>query len=283
MATLTVDKNMLLVAASPPRPFSPQVRNGETLEDKYATRAALRWIASLRAAADQSLDRLEAFKKGPYGARPANPAAQRKWIARAKAALGSSLIHSDSSPGMRGRGSFTLDVLGTTPNQDPAHIGVGDPAAMRWVRIYRCEVVWSGNRKPTKAVTHDVASFSTHALVRLIQRGGVESEAELRDALKQMWPRLATAEAITREHRAMRFADTWLLPVVVKGRLLVGIFQGPGEGQDGALFLAKTFLTVAQLRDGQLQPVREAVEAFAAEAVDLERITGAVECLRLSA
>lgn len=289
MATLTVDKNMLLVAASPPRPFSPRVVHGETLADRYAARAGVQWVRSIRASAEGSLDRFQAFRDSKQGRRPANAIAQRKWVERAKAAFGSSYVGHFMQTGQRGRWAIIFDVLSTCPvhrdvNKDAQSFnGRTSPA---WLEIVRTETIWRSmtDRRPPRVRT--IVRFTVHSLARAVQRLGVESEADLLAAIREMWRRISIAETATRERRALQAGDRWILPVKVKGRAMVAILGGPCAGQEPDLFLVKSFMPVEWLRFYEIEPCQVLSEALD-EAIrlgadaDAEKVKAALEALRI--
>jgi hypothetical protein len=120
-------------------------------------------------------------------------------------AWGDSLLSLHLATGKRANYEVRLDVcapMAASLPKEKARLGPDAPKP-QWLYSWRFTVTRDGPNTRARKGFHVLAALSKHAIVRMIQRGGVETVAQLREAIVDFWPRLMLVEALTHERRAL--------------------------------------------------------------------------------
>jgi hypothetical protein len=120
-----------------------------------------------------------------------------------------------------------------------------------------------GPNAPARKSVDVLAALSKHAVVRIIQRGGVETVGQLREAIVDFWPRLMLVEALTHERRALAQGDHWFVPITLASapEPLVFVCSGPGVDDRDGLFYVKSALSLSMLKPAERERVLRLHEA----------------------
>jgi hypothetical protein len=239
-------------------PAAPIVAPGAGAEiaDKYATRLVGQWLEALYAESHSGATALRRHFETPQGRIGGNPIAQRRWAARVERIFGNRLLASRLETGSRARFHLQLDVLLLTN-------GLGLPAPpgeLAWLAGFRMDVSRTGAKSSGADHLDFVAAISKHALVRMVQRCGCETAADLHAAFRAAWPVLSRAEEVTREQRKAEPSLVWRVPVILPTMAEPAIFvvAGPGPADDPRVFFVKTAFPISFLNP------RERADALAA-------------------
>jgi hypothetical protein len=237
--------------APPPCPIiAPGM--GATLADVHVERLVGQWFDVLAHDGRRDLARFVAFVDHDGASLGGNPVSQRKWANRAARAWGDSLLMLHLATAKRASYEVRLDVcapMAASLPKDKARIG-SDAPKPQWLYSWRFTVTRDGPSTKAHKSFNILAALSKHAIVRLIQRGGVETVAQLREAIVDFWPRLMLVEVLTRERRALAQGDVWFVPVVLASapEPLVFVCSGPGVADRDGLFYVKTAMPVSMLK-----------------------------------
>jgi hypothetical protein len=177
---------------------------GHELPDRFALKVTDQWLARINehwiACDNTTADLLAMRGKGGF---PANVKGQMKTFAIMKRGLGDLLLASFLQAGNRARYHCFLDTLEVIVEEN------GTP------RLYctRQHLKRDGVNHELQTSDEGIFCMSRHALSRLVQRGGIESVDDLREAMRAAWPALALVEAVTRSRRFVDKTLSWIVPV----------------------------------------------------------------------
>jgi hypothetical protein len=215
-----------------PHVAAPIIATGmtEAIADNYAARLYTQWINLHEAAARSQLADTIAHKDINYYDAGWSEKGMRRWFERLKSGITLDMISSSFKPEKRGAFTATIDKFGSTANDATLYWlenGVERPVhfAQNSILLSRYEFARSRQRGSFKF--RDVVAYvlSRHAAIRLIQRGGVHTVAELRQSIVNAWPRLSALYDFTRNNNYC--AKEWHYPVRVSpdGPLLVAVIS----------------------------------------------------------
>jgi hypothetical protein len=239
-------------------PAAPIVAPGAGAEiaDKYAARLVGQWLEALHSEARRAGAALEAHFRTREGRIGGNAIAQRRWAARVERIFGERLLASRLQSGDRAKFNLELDVMLPMAAIRPDTVAAGELA---WLAGLRMSMISAGANSHPARELHFVAALSRHALVRMVQRCGCETAADLHAAFRAAWPVLSRVEAMTREQRKSEPSSIWRIPVNLPTMAEPAIFvtAGPSAEDDPRIFFVKTAFPISFLSP------RERAEALA--------------------
>ncbi|HEY8124528.1 MAG TPA: hypothetical protein VIF88_03800 [Methylocystis sp.] len=218
---------------------------GGDIADKYASRLVGQWLDALYAESHSAAKALHKHFLTREGRIGGNPIAQRRWAARVERMFGSRLLASRLETGSRARFHLQLDVLLPTNWRGLA----ATPGELAWLAGFRMDVSRAGAESHPAQYLDFVAAISKHALVRMVQRCGCETAADLHAAFRAAWPVLSRAEEMTREQRQAEPSLVWRIPVNLPTMAEPAIFvmAGPSPDDDPRVFFVKTAFPISFL------------------------------------
>ena len=219
------------------KPFSPIVADGSELSDIYAGKVVDAWLNRVQAAENDFLERMKAFiRQNGIGG---NPKAQRKFVERFTKSVGDMVLQSNVVPASRAKYTISFDLLQTGGVIDKE----GWQGEARWLYLSRMIIKGKGPTADPDFSDLTVAGVSRHALIRLIQRGGLERAEDFVALMKSARHILTLMEFVGRK---MSLPTSLLIPVVTPNGLGALIAEAP----DRAL-VAKTFVGADMLSETQ--------------------------------
>jgi hypothetical protein len=177
---------------------SPQIAHGtgSMLPEKYALRAAERWIEAIDNETLMTTRALMKFRdSGPL---PGNQIASKRWINRYRRIGGSSII-AGWGVFRRGKGSVFVDKVGRADIDQPT----------KSINVMRWQFEKLGRVNPRVFPCHGtVCELSPMAVVGLIRYAGLESASETLDFLSFNWRAISSVSALVSE-----YAEDVIIPV----------------------------------------------------------------------
>jgi hypothetical protein len=230
---------------------------GHELPDHYAAKVVNRWLEHLHE--HETRDQLRAIKTTKQGRGiGGTPQAQLRFIERVRKGLGDSLLNISAKTGKRARFSFVWDILQAGAALVDRETN-WDGTAPRWVYMMRSIYRKQGPQSELEEFSFAIAAVSHHALVRIVQRGGVERYADMVKVARVAWHSLCLIELATRYTREEGKQATVLVPFrMPTGVSDIGAFVVSPNNNSSAMQLtpvATTFISGTMMGDEQYMAV----------------------------
>jgi hypothetical protein len=156
-----------------------------------------------------------------------NVVAQKRFFERISKAHGNHLIGSYLETGSRLRFTMSFDEWNPVPP-----VGQDLTRSPTWLAAHQITIGGNGLNERASVDACELICFTSHALVRLIQRAGVSTPEEYVDALCAFWPAIKAALHAARHGGTVRLPGkgekNWLVPVSFNGRNMVLPLVGTG-------------------------------------------------------
>lgn len=219
------------------KPFSPIVADGSELSDIYAGKVVDAWLNRVQVEEKDFFERMKVFiRQNGIGG---NPKAQRKFVERFTSSLGDMVLQSTVVPASRAKYTMSFDLLQTGGAMDKAEW----QGEARWLYLSRMIIKGKGPTANPDFNDFTVAGVTRHALIRLVQRGGLERAEDFVALMQGARHILTLMEFVGRD---TPLPHALLVPVVTPSGLGAFIAETP----DRAL-VAKTFVGADMLSETQ--------------------------------
>jgi hypothetical protein len=204
-----------------------------TLDDISAARIVRLMLKALALDAVKfDLAVLKALKASKSGL--GNIVAQKRFFERISKAHGNHLIGSYLGAGSRKRFTMSFDEWNPVPA-----LGQDLTQSPTWLAAHQITISCNGLNERADVSACELVCFTSHALVRLIQRAGVSTPEEYVDALCAFWPAIKAALHAARHNGSIRLPGkeekNWLVPVSFNGRNLALPLVGTGSANPFAV------------------------------------------------
>jgi hypothetical protein len=214
---------------------------GAELDDRWAGRLVDQWWAYLDACMGAADIRAASAVKNSRSGFGGNPKSQIRAFEMLKNSLADVLLASFLRAGKRARYHAILD-----------HLFAFEADEAKQLICLRRHLYRKGPASELQVRDEMIFTLTRHALIRLVQRGGIERVTDLRIAVRAAWGPLAIVEAATRQLRIDDPNRTWLVPAHVADGQGYVAFVCCGSDDPSQPLIVKTVLAEDMLRPDQL-------------------------------